>query len=210
MRAIPALFLCVIAVAGCGGKRVLVPPRMELAPRAPIGLVTFTVENAQGSLKELATQRFAQHALDAQPGIEVLELGEVPGRIDAAAARALGEEHGLRAVFAGHIVVSDVRPRVSLGRGLRATAEATVTMTVRMLSTETGGTVWTQSARTREAIAAIQILDGGVVFAADDPEEAYGDLVNRLVFRLTHDFRATWQRAERQLTDDGRRTTVLP
>lgn len=193
-RVITAVLFAVPVVAGCAGKRVLVPPRMDLAPRAPIGLVTFTVENAQGSLHELATQRFAQHALDAQPGIELLELGELPERVDAAAARRLGEQHGIRAVFVGHIVVSDVRPHVSIGRGLRATAEATVTMTVRMLSSESGGTVWTQSAATREEIAALRILDRGVVFSADDPNDAYGDLVNRLVYRLTQDFRPTWQR----------------
>ena len=196
MRAIAAVLFTVTVAAGCAGKRVLVPPRVDLAPRAPLGVVTFTVENAQGSLPELATQRFAQHVLDAQPGFELLELGELPGRVDAAAARRLGEEHGLRAVFAGHIVVSDVRPRVSIAGGLRATAEATVTMTVRMLSCESGGTVWTQSARTREAIAALQILAGGVVFAADDPEEAYGELVNGLVYQLTSDFRSTWRRAD--------------
>jgi hypothetical protein len=33
-----------------------------------------------------------------------------------------------------------------------------------------------------------------VVFGASDPEEAYGEMVNRLVFRLTGDFRPTWQR----------------
>lgn len=194
MRAMAAVLFALTVATGCAGKRVLVPPRVDLAPRAPLGLVTFTVENAQGSLHEFATQRFAQHVLDAQPGIELLELGELPQRVDAEVARRLGEEHGIRAVFVGHIVVSDVRPRVSIGRGVRATAEATVTMTVRMLSCETGGTAWTQSARTREAIAALRILDGGVVFAAEDPDEAYGDLVNGLVYRLTHDFRSTWRR----------------
>ena len=194
-RAIAALSAIIVA-AGCAGKRVLVPPRVDLAPRAPIGLVTFTGENASGSLPGYATQRFAQHVLDAQPGIDLLELGELPERVDAAVARRLGEEHGIRAVFVGHIVVSDVRPHVSIARGLRATAEATVTITVRMLATESGATAWTKAASTRETIAALRVMEGGVVFAADDPDEAYGDLVNRLVYQLTYDFRPTWQRAE--------------
>lgn len=190
------ILLAATVAAGCAGKRVLVPPRVDLAPRAPIGLVTFTAENATGSLPEYATQRFAQHVLDAQPGIELLELGALAERVDAAAARRLGEEHGVRAVFVGHVAVSDVRPHVSITRGLRATAEATVTITVRLLSSESGGTVWTKSANTREAIAALRIMDGGVVFAADDPDEAYGELVTDLVYQLTYDFRPTWQRAE--------------
>jgi hypothetical protein len=187
--------LVAILLTACGGRpRVLLPPRLDLAPRAPIGLVTFTIENAQGSLHELATQRFAEHVLDGQPGTELLELGERRERVDAAAARRLGEEHGLRSVFVGHVVVSDVRPRVSLSGGLRAAAEASVTMSVRLLSTESGGTVWTQSATTRETIAALSLEGGRVVFGADDPAAAYGELVNRLVYRLTADFRPTWQR----------------
>jgi hypothetical protein len=173
---------------------VLVAPRLDLSPRAPVGLVLFTIENAQGSLHELATQRFAEFVLDGQPGIELLELGSQPERVDAVAARRLGQEHGVRAVFVGHIVVSDVRPRVSLSGGLHAAAEANVAMTVRLLSTESGATVWTQSATTRETVAALGVSGGRVVFGADDPEKAYGELVDRLVFRLTGDFRPTWQR----------------
>lgn len=192
--AVPLALTVATLAAGCGGKRILVPPRLDLAPRAPVGLVTFTIENAQGSLHEFATQRFAEHVLDGQPGVELLELGEQPERVDAAAARRLGEEQGLRSVFVGHIVVSDVRPRVSVTGGLRASAEASVTMTVRLFSTESGGTVWTQSAATRETIAALRVDGGRVVFGAADPEEAYGDLVDRLVYRLTADLRPTWRR----------------
>ena len=67
-------------------------------------------------------------------------------------------------------------------------------MTARLLSAETGGTLWTQTAQTHEEIAALSLEDGGAVFGAQDPEEAYGELVNRLLYRVTHDFRATWVR----------------
>ena len=195
MYRVTALALMTLGLAGCAGKRVLMPPRLDLAPRAPVGLVMFTVDNGQGSLGELTTQRFAEHVLVAQPGTELLELGVVGEPVDAAVARRLGQEHGIKSVFVGHIVVSDVRPRVSIGRGLHASAEATVEITVRLYSTETGGTVWTQSARRRETIAALRLLDGRVIFAADNPSEAYGELVDRLVYQLTYDFRARWVRA---------------
>ena len=181
-------------LGACGGQRVLLPPRIDLAPRVPIGLVEFTIDDAQGSLHELATQRFAEYVQDGQPGTEILELGFQPGTVGAAEARALGQEHGLRSVFVGHIVVSDVRPRISITRGLQASAEATVEMRVRLLSTETGGTIWTQSASLRETIAALGVRDGRIVFLADDPNAAYGELVNRLVYRLTEDFRPVWAR----------------
>lgn len=194
MRHRTLLLALLLPLVACGGRRVAVPPALDLATRAPIALVRFTIENGEGDLCDVATQQLAEHALTAQPGIELLELGAVAERIDAAGARRLGEEHRVRGVFVGHITVSDVRPRVSVGRGLRATAEATVTMTVRLLSTETGGTVWTASATTREAIAALRILDGGVVFSADNPDEAYGALVRGLMERVTRDFRWTWRR----------------
>ena len=50
------LVLALLA-AGCGGAtRVLVPPRVDLRPYGKLGLVTFTVENAKGSLHEYATE----------------------------------------------------------------------------------------------------------------------------------------------------------
>src|SRR5207253_8265366 len=68
--------LVLLVVSGCGGGRrsVLVPPRLDLQPYGRLGLVTFTVENAKGSLHEFATARFSEDMLSAQPGIEVLEL----------------------------------------------------------------------------------------------------------------------------------------
>ena len=60
---------------GCAAKKVLVPPRLDLHPYRTLAIVTFTVENAKGSLHQLATERFAEAVLAAQPGIELLELG---------------------------------------------------------------------------------------------------------------------------------------
>jgi len=45
--------------------------RLDLQPYGRLGLVTFTVENAKGSLHEFATERFAEDMLAAQPGTEV-------------------------------------------------------------------------------------------------------------------------------------------
>ena len=157
-----------------------------------IGLVTFTLEGARAPLAPLATQRFASRLLGAQPGIEILELGTVAGHIDAAAARRLATEHGVRTVIAGHLVVSNVRPRVRVLGGVRASAEANVSLAVRFLNGESGATLWTRDARVQETVAAVAIVDGQTVFGAQDVDEAYGELVDRLVWELTQDFRATW------------------
>src|SRR2546428_141540 len=101
-RSSGALLLILLA-AGCGGNKVLVPPRLDLRPYGKLGLVTFTVENAKGSLHQFATERFAEEMLAAQPGIEVLELGPIDSELDAARAQQLGKERGVAAVFAGHL-----------------------------------------------------------------------------------------------------------
>lgn len=184
--------VALLALAGCSSKRVLVPPAVALAPHATLGIVAFTAEGSRGELAPLATQRFLASVLAAQPGNPILELGAVSGPIDAAAARRLGSEQNVRSVIAGHLVVSNVKPRVAVLGGVRASAEATVALTVRILSAETGATVWTRSARITEAIANLGMVDGQAVFGAQDAEEAYGALVERLVREVTYDFRSTW------------------
>ena len=185
-------------VAACGGGRaynqVLLPPAVDLASHNRIGLVTFTAEKARGSLPALATQRFMEHMLRAQPGIEILELGVIAGPVDAAAARRLGTEHGVRTLVVGQIAISDLKPRISIAGGLGASAEATVTLATRLITTESGATIWSRSSRLRETIGAIGLLDGQAVFSAQDPQEAYGEMVNRLVWNVTTDFRGTYVR----------------
>src|SRR3989442_1622061 len=109
-RSSGALLLILLA-AGCGGDKVLVPPRLDLRPYGKLGLVTFTVENAKGSLHQFATERFAEEMLAAQPGIEVLELGPIDSELDAARAQQLGKERGVAAVFAGHLKVTNPTAR---------------------------------------------------------------------------------------------------
>lgn len=201
MHTVPASLLrSVLALAlatslGCRSRpQVLVPAPVDLQPHARIGLVTFTSEGARGALAPLATQRFLSAMLSAQPGIEVLELGELPGPVDAAAARRLGEQHGLRSVVVGQLAVSELKPRVSILGGLRASAEANVGLTVRMLAAGSGATVWTREARVRETIANVSVVDGQAVLGAQDPDEAYGELVGVLVWEVTQDFRSRWVR----------------
>src|SRR2546426_9444844 len=108
-RSSGALLLILLA-AGCGGNKVLVPPRLDLRPYGKLGLVTFTVENAKGSLHQFATERFAEEMLAAQPGIEVLELGPLDSDLDAARAQQLGKERGVAAGCAGHPEGTDPTP----------------------------------------------------------------------------------------------------
>lgn len=187
-------------LTACGGGRVLVPPRVDLAPYYRVGLVTFTIENAKGSLNELATERFLGEVLAGQSGIEILELGEAERllsdvgeqRLDARAARTIGQEHGVPAVFFGHLKVSDVKPRAVLAGFPHVEARVSVELSVRLLSAESGGTLWTSSGKASDTVGELGITGGDVFFSAEHPEEAYGRLVDALVFEVTRDLRPRW------------------
>lgn len=201
-RGIGIATLCIGLGSACGGARVLVPPRLDLTPYQRVGLVTFTVENAEGSLGEFATQRFASQIFEAQRGVEVLELGDQErllrelgtDQLDAAAIRAIGDEHGVPAVFVGNLLVSDVKPRASILGIPRLEAEVSVALTVRLRSTESGATAWSRSTRATGRVAGLAVVDGRPVFAAQDPEDAYGELVDYLIQEVTEDLWPTYQR----------------
>lgn len=194
----------VVGATACASRRVLVPPRLDLQPYGRVALVLFTVEKARGSLHELATERFAEEVLAGQTGIELLEIGAADDIMQRSgetqfgprSAQALGEARNVPAVFAGHLVVSDVKPSGGL-IGLRLPfVEATVSveLSVRLLSTESGGTLWRASAASSEKVGELGLVDGQPIFSARDPKAAYGELVDRLVIAVTRDLRPTWRR----------------
>ena len=181
--------LVILAGTACASHRVLMPPRMDLHPYPRLGLVTFTVENAKGNLHEFATERFSEDVLAAQPGIEVLELGAQDTlmqrlgerELGIATAQELGRQRGVGAVFAGLVTPH-----------LEATVR--VDLTVRLLSAQSGGTVWRSSAWATQKVGGVSVVGGQLNFSARDPKTAYGPLVNRLIELVTEDFRSTWVR----------------
>jgi len=190
---------------GCGGKthQVLDPARFDLRPYGTVALVTFTIENAKGSLHTLATERFSEAVLAAQPGVEVLEIGtadSVMARVGerefgAATAQAIGTGRRAPVVFVGHLKVSNVKPTASMA-GLsvpRLEAKVTVELSVRLVSTTSGGTLWRASSIITESIGHVGMSGGLPTFSASDPNEAYGNLVGYLVRQVTWDFRPTWR-----------------
>ncbi len=206
MRKLSGVVLAVVVVAGlaCAAKRVLVPARMDLHPYGKIGLVTFSVENAKGNLHEFATERFSENVLSAQPGIEILELGNVDTlmqrlgerELGPLTAQELGRQHGVAAVFAGHLKVTNPSATGGLGGLLTPHLEATVRtdLTVRLLSTQSGGTVWRSSAWATQRVGGVSIVAGQLNFAARDPKTAYGPMVNTIVNIVTQDMWSTWQK----------------
>jgi hypothetical protein len=206
MRKLSSFALLFIVVAGlaCAAKRVLVPARMDLHPYGKLGIVTFTVENAKGSLHQFATERFAENVLSAQPGIEILELGNIDTlmqrlgerEVGMATAQELGKRHGVAAVFAGHLKITNPRASGGIAGLLTPHLEATIRtdLAVRLLSTQSGGTLWRQSAWATQKVGGVSIDGGQLNFGARDPKTAYGPMVNTIVNIVTQDMWSTWRK----------------
>ena len=204
MRERASVLLALMATLSCGSShRVLVPARLDLQPYGRVGLVTFTVENAKGSLHQFATDRFSEELLAAQPGTEVLELGSADTllkrlgekEVGLDAAQEIGKQRDIGAVFAGHLKVTNPRAGGGLAGLVTPHLEATVRvdLTVWLLSTRSGATLWRSSAWATQRVGHVALVDGQLDFSAKDPKEAYGGLVNTIVGLVTEDLRPTWQ-----------------
>jgi hypothetical protein len=197
MRAlrILVLFTALFAIFGCGGsrrpprQRVLLPPTLNLVPHHNIGLFVFSVENAKGTLHEFATQRFEEYVLAAQTGIEMRDFKQIDSM------RVFSDTSGnVPVAFFGHLKISNVKPSGGLTSGLTPNLKATVTvqLSVWLVNTRTGGTLWRRSSESTEEVGGLSFLGGTPSFSARDPNDAYGRLINRLVYNVTYDVRSTW------------------
>lgn len=197
-----ALALCgALALSACSAKYTAVPARLDLAPYGRIAVVTFTTEQSNSAMSALATQRFAEALLASQSGIELLELDaadsslkRLPANADGAAiAQALGRDRDVPAVFVGQLKVSGVKPRGHLSAsGMNLRAAVSAELTVRLLSTKTGGTVWRSSAAANGTVGRLAMSGALPSIAMRDKEEAYGEVVGQLVSDVTRDLRPTW------------------
>lgn len=199
MRAV-RVAICVsviLAVAGCGGghrpvrQRVLLPPTLSLVPYHNIGLFEFSVENAKGTLHQFATRRFEEYLLAAQTGIEMREFTSADSsRVFAAPA----DSNGCPVAFFGHLKISNVKPRGGLTSGLAPVLRASVTveLSVWLMNTRTGGVMWRRSSSLTDEVGGLSLIGGTPSFSARDPNDAYGHLINQLVYNVTYDVRSTW------------------
>ena len=197
-----ALAVCgTLALSACASKYSQVPARLSLAPYGRIALVTFSTDQSNGGMSSLATQRFAEALLASQTGVELLELGSADSSLKdlsantdgAALAQALGKRKNVPAVFVGYLKVSNMKPSGHLdGSGMNVRAGVSAELTVRLLSTSTGGTVWRSSAAANGTVGRINITDRLPSFAIRDKEEAYGEVVSQLIAEVTRDLRPTW------------------
>lgn len=197
-----ALALCgALALSACSSKYASVPARLDLVPYGRIAIVTFSTDQSSRAISSLATQRFAEVLLSSQSGVELLELTTADSSLkginqeaDAVSlAKALGRDKDVPAVFVGQLKVSNVKPKGHLGvTGLNVRAAVNAELTVKLLSTRTGGTVWRSSAAANGTVGRLALNEGMPSIAMRDKEEAYGELVSQLVTDVTRDLRPTW------------------
>ena len=198
MRITRVVICCFVLVAlfGCGGshrparQRVLLPPTLNLVPHKNIGLFTFSVDNAKGNLHEFATRRFEEYVLAAQTGIEMREFA----RADSSRVFSASDTSGVPVAFFGHLKISNVKPSGHLTASLTPSMQATVTveLSVWLVNTRTGGVMWRRSSQSTEKVGGLAFIGGTPSFEAKDPNDAYGRLVNQLVYNVTYDVRSTW------------------
>jgi hypothetical protein len=188
MRLQHALAFCgIVALSGCASKYSQVPPRLDLQSYGRVALITFS-HNENRELSTLATQRFAEALLRSQTGFELLELQPADSALKDLAAS------DVPAVFVGQLKVSGITPRGRLGSPADLSLKASVSaeLTVRLVSTKTGGTVWRSSAAASSTVGRLAMSGRLPSVAMRNPDEAYGEVVDELVSGVTHDLRPTW------------------
>ena len=197
-----AFALCgTLLLAACASKYSQVPARLNLAPYGRVALVMFTGDQSTSAISSLATRRFAEALLANQSGIELLELGPSDSSLmglassgdGMALAQALGKQRNVPAVFLGSLKVSNLKPQGHIdASGVSVRTGVSAELTVRLLSSSTGGTVWRSSAAANGTVGRLNISERLPSIALRDKEEAYGELVDELVSTVTRDLRPTW------------------
>jgi hypothetical protein len=193
-------------LVSCASHYVIVPPTMDLTTVEPVGLIMFSVENAKGDLDQMATQAFLQEATGYQkvPVLEIGKLEDVLGKLDLKTldpdtARAIGERYKVKSFFHGDVRVSKVKRQIDVGgilRGnLRVRASLTIAVTGRLISTETGATLWTSAANLNGTLGLLSLGEDQVpYFGMRDRDDATIKLLREIMFELTWDFRPTKRR----------------
>lgn len=202
------LILCVavfvLFVAFNCGKKVMVPPRIDLLDHEIIGIIEFE-SSMEGQLASLTTRKFTQAIREDQGMVRIINLGTEQDvlsqighdKLDANAFKAIGDEFDVRTVFTGELVISDIRPNISMISGLvhmGVSAEVDATLSSQMVETTTGASVWSSSASATREVGHVSVFGDNFSFDAEEPEKAYGELVDVLVYETTRDFRVTWRR----------------
>ena len=197
--------LALAASLSCGGTKVMVPPRIDLHQHEVLAIIEFS-SSREGELGPLATARFMEAVRVDQGLVRIIDLGPEnealrsvgAARLDRNAYQALGQANEVNTIFTGELEISDIRPAIQITSNLAnmgVAADVDATLTVQMIETASGASVWSRSASVTKRVGQVSVLGTrDIVFDAENPERAYGELVDALVGAVTGEFRVTWER----------------
>lgn len=193
--------LLLAALWGCSSTVVVpVPPRMELARYATLGVVEFD-SNADPAINAQATRQFQEQIHAAQPGTRLIALGHRgtvlaaigAAQLDANALQRIGQKYGVDAIFFGEIVYSDPRTDVTITDinrlAGRVSTEIKGDISSQLMETRTGASVWSSSAWAKRQIGRVSVSTDYGVNAKMNNADPRVEMLPALVFHLTEDFR---------------------
>ena len=183
----------------------MVPPEVDLKEYGNVGIIHFG-SNFEGKLGEFVTQKFLEEISISQKGARIIELGnEIEvlesvqrDKMDPEAIQAIGRKYDVNAIIMGDLEISNIEPKVSIlsvikHMGARVEVEASIN--AKLLETDDGAVIWTDSARDKKKVAHVSIFSGNTVhFDAKNPEEIYGDITESLIEEVTADLRVKYRR----------------
>jgi hypothetical protein len=194
----------VFMVLGCG-PRVMIPPMIDLKLYEVVGIIEFE-SGSEGELASYTTKKFMEAIRRDQGVIRIVELGKMDEVLSSigsdilnqATFQALGEKYDVSTIITGELTISDVRPDITIVPGfsyISFAAEVDATLSAKMVEITTGASIWSSTARDTRRVGSVSIFGGEhFSFNADNPDEAYGKLVDALVEDVSEDFRITWRR----------------
>ncbi|MBA7714632.1 hypothetical protein ES703_123661 [subsurface metagenome] len=175
-------------------------PVVDLTEYGRVGFIDVS-SSAEGEIAKVASQELVEKIMQIdKEKITVVELGSEEEllralgreRIDPETIQMIGKKYNIGVIVSSHLNISEVRPHIdiSLTResfGVKADVDAS--LIVKLLETEGGGTLWTDSVEDTQSVASVSIGSGGLFhFDASTPEKAYGELVRNLVRKISRDF----------------------
>ena len=182
--------------AGCAPS----VPVIDLTQYGRVGFIDVS-SNAEGAIAKVASQELVEKIMQIdKEKITVVELGSEEEilqalgreRIDPETIQMIGKKYNVGVIVSSHLNISEVRPHIDIStitESLGVKAEVDASLTVKLLETEGGATLWTDSVEDTQSVASVSIGSGGLFhFDASTPEKAYGELVRNLVRKISSDF----------------------
>ena len=175
-------------------------PVIDLTQYGRVGFIDVG-SNVEGAIAKVASQELVEKIMQIDKDkITVVELGSEEEilralgreRIDPETIQMIGKKYNIGVIVSSHLNISEVRPHIDISvitESFGVKADVDASLIVKLLETEGGGTLWTDSAEDTQSVASVSIGSGGLFhFGASTPEKAYGELVRNLVGKISRDF----------------------